>query len=168
MKKKLRSQKGMTFIELVAAVMIMSLLGLMLQSGIGLAVKSYRRMTADSETQLLLSTATSALTDELRYARDIKTNEDTTLNDFTSVSFGRHTTLSVSSDGQLMVNADSGSNGKRLIATGAYGNGAYSISLCEITYDSAGGIFHVRLSVSDGESGETDTEFDVRCLNSGK
>ena len=60
---------------------------------------------------------------------------------YTSVNYGRNTTLSLDADGQLEA-------GNRLmLPSGAYGNGDCRIDTCTITY--SGGIFQVRLEVSD-------------------
>lgn len=159
MKKKLRGQKGVTLVEMLAAVAVLSLLGVMLQTGLQLALKSYHTMTAEAETQLLLSTVSDAIADELRYARDIR-NENGAFKDYTSVSYGRRTALRVT-DGQLI--ASPAGNDKRVISTGAYGNGVYSIEEMEITYVAP--IFHIHVKVSEAGGISAETDFSVRCLN---
>lgn len=68
MRKKLRSAGGLTLVEILCAVAILVLLCLMMNTGMQMAVKSYDRITAESETQLLLSSLSDALIDKLRYA----------------------------------------------------------------------------------------------------
>lgn len=157
MRKKLRSARGVTLIEMTAAVLVLMLLVLMLHSGLLLAAKSYRKMNAQAETKLLMSTIMDVLAEEMRYARDIQAGGDGTLRSYTSVSYGRNTELSVSPEGQLLA------NGKRMIATGAYGNGDYSISELQITYEDK--IFTIRLRVEDEAAVGTVQELSVRCLN---
>lgn len=160
MKKKLCGQKGVTLVEMLAAVAVLSLLGVMLQTGLQLALKSYHTMTAEAETQLLLSTVSDAIADELRYARDIRLEDDGTFQDYTSVSYGRRTALKVT-DGQLI--ASPAGNDKRVISTGAYGNGVYSIEEMEITYEAP--VFHIHVKVSEAGGISAETDFSVRCLN---
>ncbi len=167
MKKKLCSQKGFSLVEMLAATMVLVLLVLILNVGLNLSVKSYRTMTAESETQLLLSSVTNVLSDELRYARDIVTKTETTegadglngnLDRFLSVSYGRNTTLSLE-EGQLYA------NGKRMLAAGAYGNGAYAIEQLNITYDDTKEVFTVNIAVSGTDDITAKTTLLIRPLN---
>lgn len=167
MKKKLHSQKGFSLVEMLAATMVLVLLVLILNVGLNLSVKSYRTITAESETQLLLSSVTNVLSDELRYARDIVTKPETTenteglngnLDRFLSVSYGRNTTLSLE-DGQLYA------NGKRMLAAGAYGNGAYQIERLKITYDEQAETFALEIVVSGADDITAETALSVRPLN---
>lgn len=179
LKKKLCGSKGFTLVEMTAAVLILVLLVLILNTGLDLAVKSYRTMTAESETELLMSSLSDAIYDELRYARDINADADYAggtpsgladtpdpaaaitgnLERYTSVSFGRNTTLSLQ-NGQLYA------SGKRLLAAGAYGNGDYSIEQLEITYDKEARVFTVKLTVGGVDNIKAATEFKIRPLNS--
>lgn len=179
LKKKLRGSKGFTLVEMTAAVLILVLLVLILNTGLDLAVKSYRTMTAESETELLMSSLSDAIYDELRYARDINADADYggdtpsgqadtpapaaaitgNLERYTSVSFGRNTTLSLQ-NGQLCA------SGKRLLASGAYGNGDYAIEQLDITYDKEACVFTVKLTVGGVDNIKAATEFKIRPLNS--
>lgn len=161
MEKKLNSQSGLTLVEMLAATVILILLGLMLNTGLQMSMSTYRSITAQSELELLLSTAVDALADDLRYARDVAgSGRDFT---YTSDSFGAGTRLTVDpADGQILANS------KRFLATGAYGlGGAYKVDSMEIQY--AEPCFTIQLtvatqddkiSVSTPEGGVT-----VRCLN---
>lgn len=172
LKKKLKSRRGFTLVEMLAAVIILVLLVLILNSGLNLSVKSYRTMTAESETELLMSSLSDVIYDELRYARDINTTAEPiggtpgetpvitgNLERYTSVSFGRNTVLSLK-DGQLYA------GGKRLLAAGTYGNGDYVIEQMDITYDKDTCVFTVSLTVGGVDDITAATEFKVRPLNS--
>ena len=160
MRKKLNSQSGLTLVELLAATVVLMLLGLILNTGLQMSMSTYRSITAQSELELLLSTAVDALADDLRYARNV-TGAGTGFT-YTSDSFGRGTSLTVDSDGQIKA------GGKRLLSTGAYGlEGAYKVDAMDIQY--AEPCFTIqltvatqdgRISVSTPEEGVT-----VRCLN---
>lgn len=157
--KKLAGQQGMTLIEMVAASGVLALLTLMLTTGLFMAQRSYYTGTSQAESQLLLSTLSDLLSNELRYARDVTADGAGTLQRYTSVNYGRNTTLSLNTMGQLEA------NGRQMLSTGAYGNGALRIDHWRISYDGAG-LFQVTLEVSGTYSGSEETTFSVRCLNS--
>lgn len=161
MRKKLNSRSGLTLVEMMAATVILILLGLILNTGLQMSMNTYRSITAQSELELLLSTAVDALADDLRYARNVSPQGGSFT--YTSDSFGRGTSLTVDSeDGQIKA------GGKRLLSTGAYGlEGAYKVDAMDIQY--AEPCFTIqltvatqdgRISVSTPEGGVT-----VRCLN---
>lgn len=161
---KLRNNRGFTLVEMLAAVVVLILLSLMLNTGLQMSLNSYHTMTEESETDLLLSTIVDALSGELRFARDVRTEEQTdgsethqVLKDYTSGSFGRRTELSVEEDGQIYA------SGKRLIATGAYGNGTYTVTALDIYY--ADSVFRVHIEVTGKTGIQAETDASVRCLN---
>lgn len=158
LRKKLKKQNGLTIVEMIAATLILALLAMMLNTGVLMAQKTYKEVTTESETQLLLSTVSNLLYNELRYARDVVPVADSNkLQRYTSVAYGRNTVLSLSSDGQILA------NGKRMLATGAYGNGIYKIDSLDITCDDS--LFTVTLSISDNIGSQAENTFSVRCIN---
>ena len=159
LRQKLKSSRGLTLVEMMAAVAVLALLGLMLHTGLTMAQDSYYKMTGEAESQLLLSTLTDLLSNELRYARDVVTDEGGNLQRYTSVNYGRNTTLSLNENAQLEA------NGRQMLSGGAYGNGAYRIETWSIVYDKAAKLFTLQLKVSGRGSISQETEFSVRCLN---
>ena len=159
LKNRLRSRKGITLMETIVAAGVLAVLALMLNTGLMMAQNSYYRSVGESESQMLLSMLSDLLAQELRYARDVVTEEDGTLRRYTSANYGRNTTLSLDSQGQLRA------NDRRMLSTGAYGNGAYGIQSYRISYDETTGLFQVELTVSGTHAAEQTTEFSVRCLN---
>lgn len=172
MRKKLNSESGLTLVEMLAAVVILILLGLLLNTGLQMAMSTYRTIVAQSEVELLLSTAVDAISDDLRYARDVAEDGADGFT-YTSDSFGADTALDLNSDGQIV--AKVGEEEKRLLSTGAYGlNGAYQVKKTAddteiVNWDEAAGTFTIKLRVQtkDGKIGvETPAEgVTVRCLN---
>ena len=156
MRRKLANREGFTLVEMLAAVVILVLLGLILNTGLQTAVDSYRTMIAQSETELLLSTLVHAVADELRYAEDATVAGGTVT--YTSASYGENTTLDIGSNGQVTA------SGQRLLPDGAYGKGRYIVEKLEISY--ANPNFKVSLAVKekDGTIGAA-TELTVSCLN---
>ncbi len=168
MRKKLSGASGLTLVEMMAAVVILILLGLLLNTGLQMAVSTYRAIVAQSEVELLLSTAVDALADDLRYARNVEADGT-----YTSDSYGEGTTLGLDAEGQLV--AQCGTGEKRVLSTGAYGlNRAYRMSAVAedkeiVTWNDASGTFTIELRVetTDGKiSAETpDNGVIIRCLN---
>ena len=161
LRRKLRARRGLTLVEMVAATAVLALLALMLHTGLLMAQNSYRQVTGESERQLLVSTLSDLLANELRYARDVLT-DGTALRLYTSVNYGRNTALTLNDQGQLEA------SGRLMLSAGAYGNGSYRIDTCSITYDKDSGLFRVAFTVTGGGEGANETTFSVRCLNSGE
>lgn len=159
LRQKLKNSRGLTLVEMIAAAGVLALLGLMLHTGLFMVQNSYTKLTGESESQLLLSTLSDLLSNELRYARDVVTGEGGKLQRYTSVNYGRNTSLSLNEDAQLEA------NNLRMLSSGAYGNGAYRIETWSIVYDETSKLFTVQLKVSGHNSISNETEFSVRCLN---
>lgn len=159
MKRKLKSESGMTLVEMLCAVAILVLLCLMLNTGIQAAVKSYRNLTAQSELELLCSTISNLLADDLRFARDTEADADGSLLRYNSDSYGTAAQIEISGeDGQIRI----GEN--KILPEGAYGNGAYEVETLAIHYD--GSFFEIGLDVRQKSGGlHAQAHFTVRCLN---
>ena len=165
MRKKLAEKSGVSLVEMLCATIILILLGLLLNTGLQLSLKSYRELRAESETQLLLATAIDALADDLRYARRVETDADGALKSYHSDSYGKDTAITVDDETDQLLAA-----GKRVLPPGAYGKGAYHIQGLEITYDKDTLLFTVKLEVtapgSTGAGAKTPEEVvTIRCLN---
>ncbi len=161
--KKLRARGGLTLIETLAAAVVLTLLCLALNSGMNIAVHAYRSMIAESETQLLLSTAADALTQELRYAAPAQSTPGP-LDEYTSASYGPGAKIKIDADGHLTV------NDAPLLPTGVYGkNDVYDLSFVGdgIQYDPNTKLFTFTLRAAQGDLAGAEQEFTVRCLNGG-
>ncbi|MDR3767603.1 MAG: prepilin-type N-terminal cleavage/methylation domain-containing protein [Butyricicoccus sp.] len=155
--RKLKNRQGLTMVEMLAAVAVLALLTLILNTGLLMAQKSYYEMTGEAESQLLLSTLTDLLSNELRYARDVEVDASGNLTRYTSANYGRNITLALNASGQLEANE------RLMLSTGAYGNGAYRIQSWNVTY--LDGLFTVKLEIKGTHGVSNQTEFSVRCLN---
>lgn len=166
MRKKLKDSGGLTMIEMLCAVVILVLLCLMMGTGMQMALKSYHTLTAESETQLLLSSLTDALADKLRYCVVTVDSTDT----YKGCSIGE---VDVE-NGRVTV------DGKELLPDGAYGTGRWEYVVEKVKekdgsdflrpakYD--GGKFTVNFKVvwkADGRiSAQTpENGLIIRCLN---
>ena len=79
MKQKLRSSGGFTLVETLLSVLIMLLVTTIMMMGIPAAASSYERVVRASNAEVLLSTAVTALRNELGTAQDIETSGTTTI-----------------------------------------------------------------------------------------
>lgn len=176
MRRKVKDNSGLTLVEMMCAVLILVLLSLMLNSGLSMAIKTYQGITAESETQLLLSSLSDALADKLRYC--VVYVDDA--GNYHSSSIGEVQ----AAGGKIVVYEPDTGEEKPLLPDGAYGNpdgfykgnyqvtmgsaapgGADSATLRE-TYQKDTNSFAVRLTVKDVNLNITKTrELTVRCLN---
>lgn len=172
--KKLRSQRGLTLTEMLAAVAALTLLCLALGSGLNIAAHAYRSITAQSETELLLSTAADAITDELRFAHLWAPPADGVLDVYESLRYGPNASLAINGDGQLVIkNASTPDEGRQMLSSGVYGKPdadgrrPYKLSLPEgaIFYDDATQVFTFTLRAEQEGLASAERTFCVRCLN---
>lgn len=194
MRKKLKDNGGLTMVEMLCAVAILVLLCLMMNTGINMAVKTYRDITAESEAELLVSTLSDALADKLRYAV-VTEKKDAGATEYTTF-ISKENTIDTSGNVSA-VTLDAGQvkvDGKRLLPEGAYGAwflpdgshgatgsfasgyiGEYTVEQVKddsgnevplVTYNSTTETFTVKFTVTAEEANITKTaEFTVRCLN---
>ena len=169
--KKLRSRRGLSVMELLAAVLALTLLCLALGSGLNLAVHSYRVMTAEAETELLLSTAADAIMDELRFANPwAELGAGGKLVTYESQRYGPYASIAIDDDGHLVVkNPTAPELGHPLLSSGAYGkDGVYELALPDgISYDPSTHLFTFILEAKQADLADVEQSFTVRCLNGG-
>lgn len=172
MKKKLKDNSGLTFIEMLCVIPILLLLSLMVNTGLNMAMSSLRECTAGSESQLLLSSLSNALADKLRYCVVTDTTGPAAPAGAPATYDLSIGVVDVTADGKVTV------DGKKLLFDGAYGtdgtdgaNTRYTAEKPEITVntDDRTAIFMVKLKVYGTPDSikniEAETEFQVRCLN---
>lgn len=131
--KKLRSRKGMTFVELVTALLIMALVALAVASGVTAALRHYNQSVEKADARTLCNTLSQAVMDELRFAQQIT---GTTAPSYFSMSHGMVVTMYVDDiTGQIMLGDEmplvgSGAyNGMRTALSYTYGSGVFNVAL---------------------------------------
>ncbi len=152
MKKKLRSSKGMTLTELLVALMIVSLIGVALTTGVNSAVKVYRDSTRLYEAETLCGTILTGLEDEFRFGRDIR--EQTAGSDteviFDSKTFGNDVKVIVDDEGKIKIGQES--LNFQLLNDKAYTSGLKVLKeKCKIDYSD--GKVTVKIAVGSGDAG---------------
>lgn len=159
--------KGFTLVEMLCTIVIVLLISALVVTGVQLGVKSYHRSISDSEAQVLCSTLTTAVSDELRYAGTVHLAEnvqapyDMTQFSFFSQRYGDDAAFTVNADGQILI------SGNKLIPSKAYAYGARA--RLAIQYDPSEYCFTVTLSIYDREDSRelTNNSFEVKLLNQG-
>lgn len=157
--------KGFTLVEMLCTIVLILLISALVVTGVQLGVKSYHRSISDSEAQVLCSTLTTAVSDELRYAGTVHLAEnaqapyDLTKFTFFSQRYGDYAAFSVNSDGQILL------SGNKLIPSKAYAYGARATLAIE--YDPDQYCFTVTLGIydRDGSRKLTENTFEVKLLN---
>lgn len=151
--KKLRTKSGATLSELLVAIAVLSLVTLAVAVGINASLRVYRQSVDLSDAQTLTSTLSQALMDELRYARDIRTEDGRVV--YTSTSYGLNASISVDPSGQLLV------SGSPLVGSGSYAGLTAGIQL-----EYNGTYIEVMLTISNADGPIYQAVFSVRPLNS--
>lgn len=160
--KKFRSRRGMTLAETLTALAIFAILSAALVVGTTAAWKVYQKAVVAGEARTLQSTIAQALTDELRYARNIQVAADNTVT-FDSDTFGVQVSVKTTDTGRLQIGA--GEKFYDLLPERAYTKGLKAE--VSVSYDN--GFFEVTLTVKHRllpAEGRKIT-FTVRALNSG-
>ena len=75
----MKDEQGFSLVELLVVLLIVTMITMLLSSGIPVAVNAYQSVMDSSNAQVLLSTTTSLLRSELGRAVDITLSDDGTL-----------------------------------------------------------------------------------------
>lgn len=98
LRNKLSDTRGLTVIEMLCTTCILVLLCMMVSTGLSMAVYQYRMLTAEAETELLVNSIVSSLSDRLRENRLTVTMSGGSGGGSYSCSMGEVTTAPGSAD----------------------------------------------------------------------
>lgn len=118
---RLKSSRGMTFMELLCAVLILMMSTALVLVGVNLALTTYRANMEASEAQVLYSTLTTVISDKLRYCGTVETAEDGTITQIFAqgIGTGSGEAFQLTEDGKVMLGGKSHA-GLRCLPTGPY------------------------------------------------
>ena len=160
--KKLRGSRGVTLTETLCTVLIVLLISAMLAVGVRFAVRTYRESMELSETELLCSTLTAAISDKLRYCGSVEESEEGGVSKIFIQNVGsvaeKGDTFQVDEDGHVTL------GGKKLLSASAYPRGLKAKEVT-LTYNRNTDIFGVTIQITDGSRVLAETEFEVKRLN---
>ena len=159
---KLKDKKGLTLVEMLCTVAILVLVSMVMVLGVQLGVRSYAKSVSYSEAQVLYSTLTTTISDELRYSGTLKVDGSGSVTGFFSQQFGSgdYTAFTTTPEGHVQL------GGKDILPAKAYPYGIKA-EVGSLTYDDVTALFTVQLSVKDSENKNTlaETTFEVEKLN---
>lgn len=156
--KKLRSRRGLTLAEALAALAVFAILSVALVQGTTAAWKVYQKAVVASEARTLQSTLSQALSNELRYARNIHIENGTVF--FNSETYGANSSVHNSENGRIQIGPEE--SPYDLLPEKAYTGGLEAVA----ALDYSTGIFTVELTISHDliPNGIT-SELRVQALN---
>ena len=137
--KKIKNKKGFTLSELLVAIIVLSLMTVMLATGAGLAARSYRTLTDESNAQVLVSTFASMLRNELSNAKDVELSDGV----YTYQKGESNSLMGMKTDSKNQVMIGELGNEKVLISNVTATNDLY-VSVESIEYSDAEKLFSVK------------------------
>lgn len=157
---RLRNKKGMSIVELLSAIAVMLLVTVVLVTGVRLGVKAYTKSVSMSEAQILCTTLTTVVSDELRYAGTVHIDESGRVGFFSQ---------NVGGDSQTGSSFTSDKNGYVLLGeTPILSKSSYPYGLkaeVTVTMDEADKIFNAKVTVKSKNNTELSAnEFQVKPI----
>ena len=162
-----KCQAGFTLVEMLCTAATLLLISMLMVTGIKLAVDTYTESIMLSEAQVLCATLKTLVSDELRYAGSLATEQretdsgemQTVVTGFFSQTYGKDVTFQ-EQDGQLLL------GGKKLLPANAYPHGLKA-SLQMDSFTVSTRVFYVTLRITNsrGDHILSQAEFDVKQLN---
>ena len=169
--KKLRGSRGVTLTETLCTVLIVLLISAMLAVGVRFAVRTYRESMELSETELLCSTLTAAISDKLRYSGEV--GQNMFIQGVGTTDSGGGGSFAISDDGEVVIQTTD-SEEFRLLGSASYPQGlrVRTTGTGEtgfISYSAETGIFTVSFAIADAQGNILkETCFYVKRINAGK
>lgn len=163
---KNKKTAGLTLTEMLCCVVIMLLVSIGMVNGVSLAVRNYERSLMVSESQVLCSTLTSMVSDELRYAGPVDWEKDP-ISFFSRNYGGKECAFSQNGEFQVTlkpVDAQTDKEGFKLLPGRAYHFGMRAE--VKIKRKGTEDTFLVTVRISDSQDRElVKNDFEVEKLN---
>lgn len=162
---KNKKTAGLTLTEMLCCVVIMLLVSIGMVNGVSLAVRNYQSSLMASESQVLCSTLTSIVSDELRYAGPVDWDKDPI--SFFSRNYGKKCVFFQNGEFQVTlkpVDAQTDEEGFKLLPGRAYHFGMRAE--VKIKRKGTEDTFLVTVRISDSQDRElVKNDFEVEKLN---
>jgi Tfp pilus assembly protein FimT len=118
-------EAGFTLVEMLCTIIIVVMVSLLMVVLVSLGSKSMAQTVNDSETNILASTLTTAVEDELRYATNVTGSTQSDIRFFShSHQGGAGCYITVNSNDMLIVRSEITGKDYALVEKGAYVHGA--------------------------------------------
>lgn len=165
---KLKNKSGLTLVEMLCCVVVMLLVSIGMVNGVSLAVRNYESSLMSSESQVLCSTLTNLVSDELRYSGPVEWEANPIR--FYSRTYGSKCVFSQNDSNQVTLNeiqldGTPAQRGYKLLPNRSYHFGMRA----SVTLSKAAGkenTFSVIILVTDSKDRElARNEFEVEKLN---
>lgn len=159
MNRRIKENKGFTFIEMLLSVALLGFLSLVVAAGSTTALNVYREGVGYAESRTLSAVLLMSLENELRYATNLSVDADGNLTEFNSPNYNKASFLV--EDGMVIVEMDTGGNMDRFPIVGekmyTNGQGVASLELREVkdTVPPYGKLISVKVEMKDGNILET-------------
>lgn len=146
--RKLRAKGGLTVLELLVTVLLVTLIGGIITATVDLAAKQFRDRTLESDAQLLCSALSLFVQSELTYAGDMEIGDSPAFTDHTH-NLGPGCSFAIN-EGRLVLQYPGGSY--ELVGTGSYrGRNKALTAEQSIYFDGAKAVVKIDI-LSDGKS----------------
>lgn len=163
---KLKNKSGLTLVEMLCCVVVMLLVSIGMVNGVSLAVRNYESSLMSSESQVLCSTLTNLVSDELRYSGAVNWEADPIR--FYSRTYGSEYIFSQNDSKQVTLNeiqrdGTPAQRGYKLLPNRSYHLGLRASVTLSKAKDN---IFSVTILVTDSKDRElAQNVFEVEKLN---
>lgn len=163
---KLKNKSGLTLVEMLCCVVVMLLVSIGMVNGVSLAVRNYESSLMFSESQVLCSTLTNLVSDELRYSGAV--NWEAAPIRFYSRTYGSECIFSQNDSKQVTLNeiqrdGTPAQRGYKLLPNRSYHLGMRASVILSKAKDN---IFSVTILVTDSKDRELARNvFEVEKLN---
>lgn len=162
MKAKLKNQAGFTLTEMLAATLIVAMLGIVIATGSQVALRAYTQIVTEADASTLCGTLTEAVCDELRFATQVETDNQGAVTAYLSRQYGAGVRLTADHGRLAVTNPAAPDDPYPLLGEKAYTAGL----TCRLALTYADGVFDATLAVVDRD-GHTrqETSVSVAPLN---
>lgn len=157
MKHKLSQKSGLTLVELLVVIVIVMLITAAAAAGMTAASRAYRSVTTISEAQTLAGTLVTEISDELRFATEVKSVSNAIT--FDSERYGYNCRISTK-DGYVIIG--DGDNAIRVLGKNAYMGLIAEVS---VAYNDTDEVIDVELIIKDNNQKWDTVNFSVKPLN---